>query len=242
MNQQNQIQIGIRLAALRKEHGLSQEELAFRLAVSRQAISKWERGESLPDTENLIALSRLYEITLDELINGAPSEEPKKSEEAPEEESEKKSFRERRAERRQRRLEEDEEEEYADLHYHDPLSAELMVLKTIADFSPILISVIFLLWGFFGGAWHVSWTLYLLVPVFHSLYEACLQHRVSHFAFPILITFLYLLCGLLAGLWHPLWVIYTLVPPFYALASMIDRATRRREAEAETDRDRKEDK
>ena len=60
--------IARRLAARRKQAGLSQEALADKLGVSRQAVSKWERAESLPDTDNLIALAALYVLTLDELL------------------------------------------------------------------------------------------------------------------------------------------------------------------------------
>ncbi len=66
-----------RLFEYRKANGYSQEELAAKIGVSRQAISKWERGESSPDTENLIALSRLYNVTIDEMINS--TEKAKKS-------------------------------------------------------------------------------------------------------------------------------------------------------------------
>lgn len=61
-----------RLYELRKQHGLSQDELAEKLNVSRQAVSKWERSESSPDTDNLIALAKLYGISLDELLNYTP--------------------------------------------------------------------------------------------------------------------------------------------------------------------------
>lgn len=57
-----------RLAALRRGHGYSQEELAEKLGVSRQAVSKWERAESSPDTDNLVALARLYSTSLDSLV------------------------------------------------------------------------------------------------------------------------------------------------------------------------------
>lgn len=53
---------------LRKQKGLSQEELANCLNVSRQTISKWEVGDSTPDMEKLIAISDLFEISLDELV------------------------------------------------------------------------------------------------------------------------------------------------------------------------------
>ena len=52
----------------RKQAGLSQEALAEKLGVSRQAVSKWERSESSPDTDNLIALAKLYGVSLDELL------------------------------------------------------------------------------------------------------------------------------------------------------------------------------
>ena len=59
-----------KLTALRKEKGLSQLELAEALGVSRQAVSRWEVGASAPGTENLLALSRLYGVPLDELVGG----------------------------------------------------------------------------------------------------------------------------------------------------------------------------
>ncbi len=62
------IEIANRLVTLRKKYGYSQEALAEKLGISRQAISKWERAESSPDTDNLIALSKLYNISLDVLL------------------------------------------------------------------------------------------------------------------------------------------------------------------------------
>ena len=59
-----------RLYELRKQKGFSQEELANRLNVSRQTVSKWEIGDSTPDMEKLIAISDLFEISLDELVMG----------------------------------------------------------------------------------------------------------------------------------------------------------------------------
>ncbi len=63
-----------RLFELRKKHNLSQEELAEKLGVSRQAVSKWERSEASPDTDNLIALAKIYGLSLDELIYGEKEE------------------------------------------------------------------------------------------------------------------------------------------------------------------------
>lgn len=62
------LKIANRLVQLRKSHHLSQEALAQKLGVSRQAVSKWERAEASPDTDNLILLSRLYGVSLDTLL------------------------------------------------------------------------------------------------------------------------------------------------------------------------------
>lgn len=58
---------GEKLQALRKARGWSQEELATQINVSRQALSKWESGASVPDTENVVALSRLFGVSTDYL-------------------------------------------------------------------------------------------------------------------------------------------------------------------------------
>lgn len=69
------IETANRLYELRKKHNLSQEELAEKLGVSRQAVSKWERSEASPDTDNLIALAKIYGLSLDELVFGTKQEE-----------------------------------------------------------------------------------------------------------------------------------------------------------------------
>ncbi len=54
---------------LRRLHKLSQEQVADRLGVSRQAVAKWENGETAPDIHNCVALARLYDVSVDELVS-----------------------------------------------------------------------------------------------------------------------------------------------------------------------------
>lgn len=61
--------ISQKLLNYRKAYDLTQEQLAEKLYVTRQAVSKWERGESYPDIDTLIGLSQLYNTTIDDLIN-----------------------------------------------------------------------------------------------------------------------------------------------------------------------------
>lgn len=66
---------GEKLMELRKAKGLSQEELGFRLDVTRQTVSKWETGQTTPEMEKLVALSTLFGISIDALVgNGAAAE------------------------------------------------------------------------------------------------------------------------------------------------------------------------
>ena len=63
--------LGTNISRLRAEHHLSQGDLAEALAVSRQSVSKWETDSSVPDLDRLVKLSRVFDVTLDELVMGA---------------------------------------------------------------------------------------------------------------------------------------------------------------------------
>lgn len=66
-----------KLVSLRKQKGLTQMELAEKLNVSRQAISRWEVGTAVPSTDNLKVLGDLYEVPVDYLLNDDIIEKPK---------------------------------------------------------------------------------------------------------------------------------------------------------------------
>ena len=65
-----------KIYTLRRKHGLSQEQLAEKIGVSRQAISKWEGGLSTPELEKLKALSECFQITIDELTGDRATDTP----------------------------------------------------------------------------------------------------------------------------------------------------------------------
>ncbi|WP_352418226.1 helix-turn-helix transcriptional regulator [Proteiniborus sp.] len=70
--------IGNRIQSLRKMRGISQEELADKVGVSRQAVSKWEGGQSTPDLDKVIIMSEYFDVTTDYLLKGI--EEPQQLE------------------------------------------------------------------------------------------------------------------------------------------------------------------
>lgn len=181
------IEIANRLVELRRAHGYSQEELAGRLGVSRQAISKWERAESSPDTDNLIALARLYDISLDGLLLHTPEAGGAAAQAAPEPEPEP-------------AVEEDSEaqevfaaasawdaaekaERKARKKSWEKWKERLLWLLTLAlmvglpnltsalgleEVYALIVTMVYLLTGFLLDNWHPGWMLFLTIPLYYS--------------------------------------------------------------------------
>ena len=62
------MKINEKISILRRDSGLSQDELAERLNVSRQSVSKWETGSALPDSDKILALAELFDVSTDFLL------------------------------------------------------------------------------------------------------------------------------------------------------------------------------
>lgn len=194
--------LGDNLYILRQRAEMSQEELAERLGVSRQAVSKWERCEAYPDTENLIAISRLFGVTLDELVNSPDLQEGPKA---------------------ARNCSDEDKGEYEEL-----FSLDVKVKRRVSLFYaipyPIIITVIYLLLGFLTErGWEIGWTLYVTIPVYYSLVDCIKERKLSSFAYPVFMAFVFLLFGMLYAVWHPLWIIFLTIPIYYAVADAIDK-------------------
>ena len=69
------IAVGKTIARLRQNKNMTQQQLAAALSVSHQAVSKWETGAALPDVQTLMALTRLFGITMEQLLDGEVPED-----------------------------------------------------------------------------------------------------------------------------------------------------------------------
>lgn len=213
-----------KLTALRKHHSLSQEALAEKVGVSRQAISKWERGEASPDTDNLITLSSLYGVSLDDLLGQKSAEEiiseltEKAKETKTEEKAEEISFSEKEAQTDFYSDEKKEEKTEAKTSYYE-------LGKKLLRFPYFLVALIaFLIIGFSSGAWHPSWMLFLTIPTYYITawaFTAKTKKRMLLMLPVYLYTvILYLLMGFTASLWHPMWIIFLIIPAYYWFVSL----------------------
>jgi len=220
----NAEQLGKRLYELRKNAGLSQEDLSDKLGVSRQAVSKWECGESLPDTNNLISIARLYEVSLDELIgNSAAITEPTPTTNCEADSKTEDIFFDKNDHEDDDDDDEDDDDndDFESMPIPDRKKKLLIALRDLP--YPILITAAFLLWGFLWDGWKVSWVLFVTIPVYYSIIECIKTKRIEPFAFPVLIAFIYLLIGMQWGMWHPHWVLFLSIPLYYPIANAIDK-------------------
>ena len=196
------IEIANRLVQLRKDSGLSQEELAARIGVSRQAVSKWERAEASPDTDNLILLARLYGVSLDDLLNIGDAGLVPVGTAAPGEGT-------------------------ALMESGGQALPEAPVVPTHSRWEtfsfPVLSVLVFLALGLIGGWWHPGWVVLLTIPVYYSIVEIAIKEKpLPSFAYPLAVSIVYLLLGFLGGWWHPGWVVFLTVPLFYSVADILE--------------------
>lgn len=221
------IEIANRMAALRKQNGLSQEQLAARLGVSRQAVSKWERAESSPDTDNLIALAKLYQVSLDELLkldpeaegdaafartNALPDESERETEGADDEAD---------AEPEAAQEEEREEDASDGAMWKFQKADGKMDLRIFP--YPIVVTLAYLLIGFQFGLWHPGWLLFLTIPVYYTALSSEGGFDLNRVPYPLPVSILYLVAGFALNLWHPGWLIFLTIPLYYTLAGRVIR-------------------
>ena len=186
------IKLADRLVELRKEHKLSQEALAEKLGLSRQSISKWERAEASPDTDNLIALAEVYGVTLDELLG---NNEPKAEKTEPQATKKQLSAKQIKGKQNLKK-------------------APLLFLGAIAVYvgGGIILGVFW---------WALMWVLFPLVLGYtFSALSLCFEDRkllsiiFSTIAAIFLAVSLYIVLGVTFGLWGLAWIIFLAIPAY----------------------------
>lgn len=199
-----------RLQELRKNHGLSQEALSEKLGVSRQAISKWERGESSPDTDNLIALASIYGITLDDILNH-------------EKEIKKPSVQNTVYSAQQISNDSSSDNDFEKVSDHNKKKERGIYSemgKTLLRFPFVLVVAgIYVVFNLIFHAWHPGWLIFMLIPIYYHYAGACFaKTKKGHLlALPVpeLVVLIYLVLGFTMDLWAAGAIIYIIIPLYY---------------------------
>lgn len=224
------IEIADRLIKLRKKYGYSQEELADKLGLSRQAVSKWERAEASPDTDNLICLAKLYGVSLDELLSTDDSVETIVEEQVKKEIPKKEEG---------IHLVDDEGNE---VHINDKgitlidengnKVEKKHVLSKLEKINIIISSVLggvalitYILFGAIGGYWWNAWVVFFVPEIVASLIRAIQHKNANKFNMAFLACFIFFFVCMVypGGYWHPMWVVFLAIPVYHSIVGSINK-------------------
>ena len=195
--------LGEKIQTLRKQKGLSQEQLAEKITVSRQAVSKWELSESFPDVDNIVQLSNIFDVSTDYLLRNDAAvnfDSPISQPETPKPAAANKFW--------------DDEDEDEDEDEEEPTTirgffrAEIYFIALIA----------FLIIGFVWDAWHPGWIVFVLA----SVIDGFLRDKSSFIVY-VAATAVFLFAGYTWGAWHPGWIVFLIASLVAQLIRIINK-------------------
>ncbi len=217
---------GEKLKVLRIKNSLSQEQLAEKLSVSRQAVSKWEQDAALPDMYNLVQISKMFQVSLDELMNNdvpLKYHQPEKVDVNP-----------------TPAIDDNKQKEEEQKRIYKAFKKTTLYSILVAIIVTVSIGLFFLagfldpgpaqpfpliqdIPPFYINGWIYSWTFLLLIPCGLTLVKAVVLKKYSIFFFPIIPIIVYLYLGLQHGNWLLSMLVFLLIPVYYIVVSAVDK-------------------
>lgn len=189
-----------RLQQLRKANGYSQDVLAEKLGISRQAVSKWERAESSPSVDNLLDLAKLYGITVDEMLNTDGDRVVIKT---------------------QNNTKKDIKGKLKSLiSKANDFGIYPELARNLAKFPFFLVvTVLYVVLCFVTKLWHPLWIMFLALPIYYQFALACKggNKKVFMLLLPIpeIVVTLFLILGFAFGIWKYAWILFLILPIYY---------------------------
>lgn len=219
-----------KLTELRKHFSLSQESLAEKVGVSRQAISKWERGEASPDTDNLLSLSKIYSVSLDDLLGEKTADDIiaqfTVNDSVPEKEKTENLTEERITETVSGDIP-FKKEKTESFYSNEKPAGETNEEKSLYSLGKKLLKIpyfliaiiVFLVIGFSSELWHPAWMIFLTIPTYYlTAWAFCAKTKkkmLLKLPVYLYVIILYILMGFTASLWHPMWILFLCIPAYY---------------------------
>ena len=198
--------IGEKLFELRKEKNLSQEDVAERLNVTRQTVSKWETNQSTPDFDKILPLCELFEIGTEELLTGKKAQEPVKEENHGEES--KKKEEEKPLTKEEAKKKSAEVVSFAVFLYIFSI-AFLMITIPVMKINPVVATAIFLIIIAYATTKIIK--NYMSMPKFEKTKEEKKEEKIIKQINEIIgtiCTIIYFIVSFMTMAWHITWVIF----------------------------------
>jgi len=168
-----------KISALRKQSGMSQEQLAEKIGISRQAVSGWENGDSTPEIDNILRLGEIFGVTMDYLLKDEFEDAYKENEHVREDEENNKwswNF--------------DEKDRTYSVH-KSRKNRNIFVSNAYN-----IAAVAYLIMGFVWGLWHPGWIVFLVASA------------VQSFSIYTIATIIFLVLGFMFDMWSFAWIAF----------------------------------
>lgn len=197
-----------RLQQLRKMNGYSQEVLAEKLGISRQSVSKWERAEASPEIDNLMALAKIYGITIDELLDTSNDKVIVANTNKKEKDLKGKIK--------------------SLLSKANDFGIYPNTAKALLFFPfPIIIVILYIAMSMIFDIWHPLWIVFLTIPMYYRFAIACKANNRKVFMLlmpvPEFVVTVFLTLGVLTGAWGYACILFIIIPLYYWLAMFIKK-------------------
>jgi len=157
--------LGEKILVLRKQNGLSQEQLAEKITISRQAISRWELNESIPDVDNIVQLSKVFGVSTDYLLTGRSDLD----------EGYEGGEREFGSQARMTEVSEATTHHPHEVSRRKSRREQTRSIRKLCVFVGLLSPIIYVLFGFAFGWWHPGWIIlvapWLVLAAFEAMAE-----------------------------------------------------------------------
>lgn len=213
-------EIGNRLYELRREKDISQDQVASGIGVEKEVYASWELGDGKPDADQLIALAKFYNMSLDELVGLEVKDDEEEVidgeivDAVP-------------------LVDEDEEDV---IHQHRKRRFISKLNAFVNAFGFVICLTIYIVIGCTvrGGidesynlGWQAGWALLLAPAIVGSIISAIEHKRFCEIVVPLLIVAIYCPMGIIGAayginLWHPYWFLFLLIPFYYSIFGVID--------------------
>lgn len=194
-----------RLQQLRKTNGYSQEVLAEKLSVSRQSVSKWERAEASPEIDNLMGLAKIYDITIDELLDTSNDKV-----------LEKEDINDKDLKGKLKSL----LSKANDFGIYPNAAKKLLVFP-----FPIIIVFVYLALSMAFNLWHPFWMIFLTIPMYYRFAIACKANNKKTFILllpvPEMVVMVFLALGFAVNVWKYASLLFLMIPLFYWLVLIV---------------------
>ena len=221
---------------LRKLKGITQEELADTVGVSRQSVSKWETGDAFPETEKIIQLCDIFGVPMDVLLRGdaksyigACSDGERGGNADGETEGENGGD--------PLCVTAEEAERVKDFGTLPKKTRKCVIASAAEGLIFIVAAAVYVCLGAILGLWHPAWIIFIFAIALSALAEHIIKNKDGIAAavmrglrdcIILLATAVYLLLGFLCNLWHPGWVIFIIAVLLMIIFDVIKSAIKRR--------------